>query len=89
MPERSSRTYEKWVTDRSNPFIATQFRIGRGKARERFGVKEGGLDITVIDQRVEFDAWQLHVMVVDATREQLIKMSEEERKKSPRIRFFA
>lgn len=89
MPERTLRTYEQWVTDRSDPFVATMHREGRAKAIERFGTKEGGLNITQIGRRVEFDAWMLHTMTLDVSREQWLAMDVEERKKVPRIRLWA
>ncbi|WP_143535189.1 transposase family protein [Roseivivax jejudonensis] len=88
MPERCFRTYENWIKDRSDPFSATMHKKGRGRAIQKFGTSEGGRTVRIPGAEVEFDAWNIHAVVLDVSRERWLTMTEAEREKVPRVRLW-
>lgn len=61
-------------------------REGLAAAMKEFGsVDKIPLDLLPGDQ-VQFDAWQVHVVTLDTTSDQWRRMTEDERRKVPRVR---
>lgn len=61
-------------------------RKGLAAARAKFGSTDGGLRASFPGEMVYFDAWQVHCITLDTTRERYNAMSKEQRKKVKRVR---
>ncbi|SEN87393.1 hypothetical protein SAMN05216227_10294 [Pseudorhodobacter antarcticus] len=83
---RSARTYERWIDELLDPYTVVLQREGLAAAKAKFDSVEGGMQASEIGGQVIFDAWRVHVVTLDATREQLIRMTAEQRAKVRRIR---
>ena len=83
---KSVRTYERWIDNFLDPFTVELSRNGIEKARKKFGSRESGNPVIFPGERVEFDAWQFHVVTLDVTRKRWLAMTEEERKAVKRVR---
>jgi transposase InsO family protein len=83
---RSIRTYERWIDKYLDPYTVVLQREGRAAAKAKFGSVEGGMRASAIGEQVILDAWKVHVVTLDATREQLNRMTPEQRAKVRRIR---
>ncbi|MBU2936489.1 MULTISPECIES: hypothetical protein [Pacificibacter] len=83
---RSARTYERWIDERLDPYTVVLQRDGLAAAKAKFGSVEGGMQASAIGQEVIMDAWKVHVVTLDATREQLNRMPPEQRAKVRKVR---
>jgi transposase InsO family protein len=83
---KSARTYERWIDVFLDPFTVVLQREGLPTAKAKFGSVEGGMKARNIGEQVILDAWKLHVVTLDATRDQLNRMTPEQRAKVPRVR---
>jgi putative transposase len=83
---RSARTYERWIDEFLDPYTVVVQREGLAAAKAKFGSVEGGMHASAIGERLIMDAWKVHVVTLDATREQLNRMTAEQRAKVRRIR---
>lgn len=81
----SQRTYERWIDKYLDPFEVCMQRYGLAKAIKKFGSFEPGRKATVPGEIVVFDAWKMHLLFMDATREEWNLMSEEERSDVKRV----
>lgn len=84
--DRSARTYERWIDKFLDPFTVVAQREGIAAAKAKFGSVEGGMKVRNIGEQVVLDAWKLHVVTLDATRDQLNRMTPEKRAKVKRVR---
>lgn len=83
---RSAYTYQRWIKKYLDPFVVMAQRDGLAAAMKAFGsVDKIPLNLLPGDQ-VQLDAWQVHVVTLDTTRERWMRMTEEERRKVPRVR---
>ncbi|MFG6546489.1 MULTISPECIES: hypothetical protein [Roseobacteraceae] len=82
----SQRTYERWIDQYLDPFLVVMQRDGLAAAQKQFGTSEGGRQASVPGEVVQTDAWQFHLVTLDATREELNNMTEEERAQVKRVR---
>ncbi len=85
----SQRTYERRIDQYLDPFEVCMQREGLAKAQKKFGTFEPGRKATTIGEIVIIDAWQFHIAVLDTTREEWNRMTEEERAKVKRVRPWA
>lgn len=85
----SQRTYERWIDKYLDPFATHMQRYGLASAIKRFGTVEDGRKASFPGEIVVFDAWQMHLVVYDTTREEWNRMTEEERAKVKKIRPWA
>lgn len=83
---RSARTYERWIDEYLDPYTVVLQREGLAAAKAKFASVEGGMHASAIGEQVIMDAWKVHVVTLDATREQLNRMTPEQRAKVRRIR---
>lgn len=86
MRVRSVRTYERWIDLYLDPFEVTMQREGRAAALTKFGTSEGGMPACFPGERVEYDAWEIHLISLAVSREAWLAMSERERANVPRVR---
>lgn len=86
MKVRSVRTYERWIDERLDPYTVVLQRDGLAAAKAKFGSVVGGMQASTIGGQVIMDAWKVHVVTLDATREQLNRMTPEQRAKVRRVR---
>lgn len=83
---RSAYTYQRWINKYLDPFVVMAQRDGLAAAMKKFGsVDKIPLNLLPGEQ-VQFDAWQVHIVILDTTRERWLRMTEEERRKVPRVR---
>ena len=68
---RSARTYERWIDEYLDPYTVVLQREGLAAAKAKFASVEGGMRASAIGEQVIMDAWKVHVVTLDATREQL------------------
>ena len=83
---RSARTYERWIDEYLDPYTVVLQREGLAAAKAKFASVEGGMRASAIGEQVIMDAWKVHVVTLDATREQLNRMTPEQRAKVRRVR---
>lgn len=83
---RSIRTYERWIDEHLDPYTIVLQREGLAAAKAKFGSVEGGMRASDIGEQVILDAWRVHVVTLDATREQLNRMTPEQRANVRRVR---
>ncbi|NIZ61098.1 hypothetical protein DL239_08925 [Sedimentitalea sp. CY04] len=76
----SQRQYERWIGLYLDPFEVKMQREGYSAAVREFGFVEQGRSASAIGQLVQFDAWRAHMKVLDCTREEYNRMTEEKRK---------
>lgn len=82
----SQRTYERWIDRYLDPFEVCMQRDGLEKAQKKFGSFDPGREAEALGEIVITDAWQFHVVVLDTTREEWNRMTEEERSKVKLVR---
>lgn len=82
----SEKTYERWIDQYLDPFITMVQREGLAAAQEEFGTVEEGRTTEIIGRIVETDAWMMHLVTLDTTREKYNQMTPEERLAVNRVR---
>lgn len=83
---KCQRTYERWIDKYLDPFLVVLQRDGLAEAQKQFAISEGGRQSTVPGEVVQTDAWRFHLVTLDATREELNQMTDEERADVKRVR---
>lgn len=83
---KSARQYERWIDMYLDPFTVCLQREGLAAAKAKFGSVEQGMNATFPGEQVQFDAWKMHVMTLDTTRERYNNMTVEQRSKVKRVR---
>lgn len=84
--ERSADRYSRWIDLYLDPFVVMAQREGLTKARKKFGSVDKLKQTLLPGEQVQFDAWKVHVVTLDTTREKWLRMTEEEQAKVPRVR---
>ena len=75
---RSLRTYERWIDKYLDPFTVMMKRDGWEAAVKEYSADEALEHAKFPGDRVEFDAWQMHVITIATTREKYMRMTAEE-----------
>lgn len=86
IPVRSLRQYERYIDERLDPFEVMMQRKGLQPAIAEFGSVEAGQGALFPGQIISMDAWNFHIVTLDATRDQLNRMTEAQRAKVKRVR---
>jgi hypothetical protein len=82
----SQRQYERWIDKYLDPFLTVLQREGLAAAQKKFGTVEEGRTTDVIGRVVETDAWMMHLVTLDTTREKYNQMTPEERLAVKKVR---
>jgi transposase InsO family protein len=86
IPERSTRTYERYIDKYLDPYSVTAHREGEAAARRKFGTTETGVIAEFPGQKVQMDFWNMHILTLPVTRAEWRRMTEEERRKLKPVR---
>ncbi|MFG6501520.1 hypothetical protein [Sulfitobacter sp. 1A15106] len=83
---KSARQYERWIDMYLDPFTVCIQRKGLAAAKAKFGSVERGMSASFPGEQVQFDAWKVHVITLNTTRERYNNMTVEQRSKVKRVR---
>ena len=86
IPVRSVRQYERYIDERLDPFEVMMQREGLQPAIAEFGSVEEGQKASFPGEKISLDAWNFHIVTLDATRDQLNRMTKEQRAGVKRVR---
>lgn len=78
--------YTRYIDMYLDPFMVIARRDGLAAARKEFGSVEKLAPNLVPGEEVLVDAWQVHVVTLDVTREAWARMTEEQRRKVKKVR---
>jgi transposase InsO family protein len=86
IPERSTRTYERYIDKYLDPYSVTLHREGDAAARRKFGTTETGVKAEFPGQKVQMDFWNMHILTLPVTRAEWRRMTADERRKLKPVR---
>ena len=86
IPERSGRTYERYIDKYLDPYSVALHREGEAAARRKFGTTETGVKAEFPRQKVQMDFWCIHILTLPVTRAEWRRMTAEERRKLKPVR---
>jgi transposase InsO family protein len=86
IPERSARTYERYIDKYLDPYSVTLHREGEAAARRKFGTTETGVTAEFPGQKVQMDFWNMHILTLPVTRAEWRRMTADERRKLKPVR---
>lgn len=78
--------YTRYIDMYLDPFMVTARREGLAAARKKFGTVEKIETKLIPGEEVLVDAWQVHVVTLDVTREAWARMTEDQRRKVKKVR---
>lgn len=82
----SADRYSRYIDLYLDPYVVTAARKGVGRARKDFGSVEKVQECLIPGQKVQFDAWMLHVVSLDTRRDRWLRMTADQRRKVKRVR---
>lgn len=86
MKLRSADRYSRWIAKYLDPFVVKMQREGLEAARKEFGSVEKIETVAIPGEQVVFDAWNIHMVTLDTTRDRWHMMTEEQRQNVKRVR---